>query len=72
MIEDEAAMADIETPPLVLGSDPVVEAYKKDIDRTLIRRNFELTVEERVLQLQAMQEFAEELRAAGRKLRERR
>jgi hypothetical protein len=27
--------------------DPVVEAYKKDIDRTLIRENLKLTVEER-------------------------
>ncbi len=26
---------------------PVVEAYKKDIDRTLIRENLALTVEER-------------------------
>ena len=29
------------------GADPVVEAYKKDIDRTLIRENLKLTVEER-------------------------
>jgi len=27
--------------------DPIVEAYKKDIDRTLIRENLKLTVEER-------------------------
>jgi hypothetical protein len=30
-------------------SDPVVEAYKKDIDRTLIRENLKLSVEERFL-----------------------
>lgn len=27
--------------------DPVIEAYKKDVDRTLIRENLKLTVEER-------------------------
>jgi hypothetical protein len=27
--------------------DPVVQAYKKHIDRTLIRENLKLTVEER-------------------------
>jgi hypothetical protein len=52
-----------------LEPDPVIEAYKKDVDRTLIRRNLQLTVEERFLQLMDMQKFAEELRAAGRRLR---
>jgi hypothetical protein len=46
--------------------DPVIEAYKKDIDRTLIRENF-LTVTERFQQLMKLQRFAEELRQAGRK-----
>ncbi len=46
--------------------DPVIEAYKKHIDRTLIRRNLALTVEERILQLRKMLEFSEELRRAGR------
>jgi hypothetical protein len=27
--------------------DPVIEAYKRDVDRTLIRENLRLTVEER-------------------------
>ena len=27
--------------------DPVIEAYKKDVDRTLLRENLKLTVEER-------------------------
>jgi hypothetical protein len=51
--------------------DPVVEAYKKDIDRTLIRENLKLTVEERFLKAMAMQRFAEELRRAGRAARAR-
>ncbi len=46
--------------------DPVIEAYKKHIDRTLIRRNLALTVEQRILQLRKMLEFSEELRRAGR------
>ncbi len=52
--------------------DPVVEAYKKDIDRTLIRENLKLTVEERFRKAMALARFAEELRRAGRKARVRR
>jgi len=54
--------------PVSLEPDPVIEAYKKDIDRTLIRENLKLTPEQRILQLMKLQEFAEELRAAGRRL----
>ncbi len=49
--------------------DPVIEAYKKDVDRTLIRENLRLTVEQRFEQLMAHQRFAQELRAAGRHAR---
>jgi len=45
--------------------DPVIEFYKRDVDRTLIRANLRLSVEERFDQLMRMQEFAEELRRAG-------
>lgn len=45
--------------------DPVIEAYKKDIDLTLIRENLKLTVEQRLEKLMALQRFAEELRRAG-------
>ncbi len=51
--------------------DPVIEAYKKDVDLTLLRENLKLTVEERFLKLMRLQEFAEELRKAGRELRAR-
>jgi hypothetical protein len=54
-----------------LDPDPVIEVYKKDIDRTLIRENLKRTPEERLLQLMKLQEFAEELHAAGRRLRAR-
>lgn len=45
--------------------DPVIEEYKKDIDRTLIRENLRLTVEQRFDKLMELQRFAEELRRAG-------
>jgi hypothetical protein len=44
--------------------DPVIEAYKMDIDRTLIRHSLRLSVQERFENLMAMQRFAEEMRAA--------
>ena len=49
--------------------DPVIEAYKKDIDRTLLRENLELSVEGRLRQLMDLQRLAEELRRAGRAAR---
>ena len=49
--------------------DPVVEAYKKDIDRTLLRANLKLTVTERLQQAMAHAAFADELRRAGHALR---
>jgi len=48
--------------------DPAVERYKRDIDRTLIRENLKLTHEERLTQLMRLQDFAAELRRAGRAL----
>jgi hypothetical protein len=49
--------------------DPVVEAYKRDVDRTLLERNLRLTPEERFRQLMQLQKFAAELRRAGRAAR---
>ena len=50
-------------------TDPVVEAYKQHVDRSLLRENLKLTPDERLRKLQALQEWAEELRRAGRSLR---
>ena len=47
-------------------SDPVLEAYLKGIDRTLLRDNLRLTVTERFERLMSLQRFADELRAAGK------
>ena len=38
-----------------LELDPVIEAYKKDIDRTLLRENLRLTVEQRLENLMRLQ-----------------
>lgn len=48
------------------GLDPVIEVYKKDVDRTLIRRNLKLSHEERLQNAMELQRFAQELRKAGR------
>lgn len=50
---------------IFLEPDPVIERYKRDIDRTLLRENLKLTVEERFWKLMRLQSFAEELRRAG-------
>jgi hypothetical protein len=48
-----------------LDPDPVIEAYKKDVDRTLIRENLKLTVDERLRNLQAFMDALDELRGAA-------
>jgi hypothetical protein len=48
--------------PLV--PDPVIEVYKKDVDVTLLRRNLQLTPEERFRQARKLQLAAAELRRA--------
>ena len=47
--------------------DSVIEEYKKHIDRTLIRENLRLTVQQRFENLMELQKLAEELRRAGRR-----
>ncbi len=45
--------------------DPVTEAFKRDIDRTLLRENLSKTPEQRVRALQALSRLASEARSAG-------
>jgi hypothetical protein len=49
--------------------DPVIEVYKQHVDRTLLRENLRLTVEERFRKLMDLQRFAEEMQRAGREAR---
>jgi len=51
--------------------DPVIEAYMKDVDRTLLRENLKLTVEQRFEKYERFLEYARELRDAGRRARKR-
>ena len=39
--------------PLLPKPDPVIEAYKKDVDRTLLRENLRLTVQQHFENLHA-------------------
>jgi hypothetical protein len=52
-----------------LEPDPVIEAYKRDVDRTLLRENLKRSVEERIEALMQLRAFADELRRAGQRLR---
>lgn len=47
--------------------DPVIEAYKKDVDRTLLTENLRRSVEERLRDLMRLQKFDAEWRAAARR-----
>lgn len=46
--------------------DPVIEAYKKDVDRTLLRENLKLTVDQRVRKAESIHQSIELLRSAAR------
>ena len=48
--------------PVSLEPTPVIEAYKKDVDRTLLRENLKLTPAQRVEKLQRMAEDFAKLR----------
>jgi hypothetical protein len=50
-----------------LDSDPVIEVYKKDVDRTLIRENLKLTPDGRLRKLQAFINCLHESRQAPRR-----
>lgn len=52
-----------------LPPDPVLEAYKKDVDRTLLRENLKLSVAQRMEKFADFMEFVEGLRSAARKAR---
>lgn len=62
-------MRDKNSPKPSTPPDAVIDAYKKDIDRTLIRENLKLSPEERILKLMQLQKFADELRRAGQRAR---
>lgn len=52
-------------PPDDLHPDPVIEFYKRKLDRTLIRENLKRTPEERIRRLMELQRAAEQLEPPG-------
>ena len=47
---------------------PVIEAYKRDVDRTLLRENLKLTTHQRVQKMISVLRFAEAVRHSRLKL----
>lgn len=45
--------------------DPLVEAYKRDVDRSLLRENLRRSVDDRLRSLEDWQQFGEELERAA-------
>ena len=52
-----------------LETNLVIEAYKKDVDRTLLRENLKLTPDQCLEKLQDFVGFLADLRDAGRRAR---
>lgn len=48
-----------------MDPSPVIEAYKKDVDRTLLRENLKLTPEARIRKMISVLAFMEELKRAS-------
>ncbi|MGH7582312.1 MAG: helix-turn-helix domain-containing protein [Gemmatimonadales bacterium] len=51
--------------------DPVIAAYKRDVDRTLLRENLRKTVDRRLRDMEAFRKDAEQLRGAVQRSRRR-
>jgi hypothetical protein len=62
-------MSDPERNERPLEPDPVIEVYKRDVDRTLIREQLRRTVDERVPRMLGALRLATELGKAGRRAR---
>ena len=50
-----------------LTPDPVIERYKQDVDRTLLREHLKLTPQQRLDKLLAFMRGLDELRRSGRR-----
>lgn len=48
----------------VPAPDAIIEAYKRDVDRTLLRENLRKSIDQRLMDLQSFQESADVLRQA--------
>jgi hypothetical protein len=57
--------------PVSLAPNPVIEAYKKNVDVTLLDENLKLSVPERLLKLREFVDALEEIRSLARSADER-
>src|SRR5712691_5485344 len=62
-----SSMPQRDAPAVALTPDPVIEAYKKDIDRTLLRETLKLTPGQRLAKLQEFMKAVSNLRGAARR-----
>ena len=62
--EDVAERAELQW--VSLEPDPVIETYKRDVDRTLIRENLKLTPDERIKKMISVLRFVEEVRRTSK------
>jgi hypothetical protein len=53
-------------------ADPVVQAYMRDVDRSLLRENLKLSPAERLEKFVGFSRFAAKLRQAGKTARDNR
>ncbi len=53
------------------AADPVIEVYKRDVDRTLLRENLAKSVDERIRSLVELQAFGAEVERAVREAKRR-
>jgi hypothetical protein len=58
---------DAQAPATRSSIDDIIELYKKDVDRTLLRDALKLTPDQRVRKLAELVRFTEAFREAGRK-----
>ena len=58
-----------ESQPPRSSIDDIIDLYKQDVDRTLLREQLRKTPDERVRELVALERFAEELQRSMRRTR---
>ena len=63
---------EIAQPTTLLPTDPTIDAYKPGIDRTIIRHNLLLTIEQRIDALTSLMRSIEQMQELGRRAREQR
>ncbi len=61
----------LELVPRWVHRDAVIEAYKQDVDRTLLRENLKKSVDLRLRDMEAFRRDAEQLRSAAQRKRHR-